>query len=37
VPLAAFRGVDLRNVESIALMGLSQSGDLTIGDLSFQR
>jgi len=37
VPLSAFNGVDLHKVEDISLVALGGSGDLTVGDISFQR
>jgi dienelactone hydrolase len=37
IPLRAYRGVDLRRIASVTLVALRGSGDMTIGDLSFQR
>ncbi len=37
VPLTAFTGVDLANVDRITLTGRGGSGDITVGDLSVQK
>ena len=37
VPLAAFNGVDLRRIASVSVVGLGDRGDITVGDVSFQR
>ena len=37
VRLSAFYGVDLRRVRSVSLLAFGGSGDMTVGDVSFQR
>jgi hypothetical protein len=37
VPLTSFGNVDLKRVESVALVALGKTGDMTVGDVSFQR
>jgi len=37
VPLSRFSAVDLRRVQSVTLVTLGASGDLTVGDVSFQK
>ena len=37
LPLSAYHGVDLRHVASVTLVMFSGSGDMTVGDVSFQR
>jgi hypothetical protein len=37
VPLSAYRGVDLRRITTVTLVALGGGGDVTVGDVSFQR
>jgi hypothetical protein len=37
VPLTAYTGVDLRRINTVSLVALGGSGDVSIGDISFQR
>ncbi len=37
VALSSFAGVDLTNVQDVSLVTLGSSGDITVGDVSFQK